>query len=73
MKAVRRIYDSGYNYKILFIIASNINEAKIAIILIFSMITISSLQQKERENFTIIKHIQKRAFKAFHIPFVSSL
>ncbi|SNT69258.1 glycosyltransferase [Psychrobacter sp. LV10R520-6] len=73
MKAVRRIYDSGYNYKILFIIASNINEAKNSYYTNILDDYYKLFTAKERENFTIIKTHPETGFQGFSYTFLSHL
>lgn len=72
MKSIRAIYDSGRAYKVLFVIASNLNESQSQhynildnYFLLFS--------SAERENFTIIKTDPQMGFQGFSYTFLSHL
>ncbi|WP_296238902.1 glycosyltransferase [Psychrobacter sp. UBA5136] len=73
LKSIRNIYDSGYQYKVLFIIASNKNEDSHNFYTNILDDYFSMFNSKERELFTIIKTHPETGFQGFSYSFLSHM
>lgn len=73
MREIRKIYDLGYNYKILFVVASNLEEYKNSYYTNILNDYYNIFSAKERESFTIIKTHPEIGFQGFSYTFLSHL
>lgn len=73
MNEVRKIYDLGYNYRILFIVASNKVESDDAFYTSLLNDYFEKFSAEEREIFTIIKTHPESGFQGFSYTFLSHI
>lgn len=73
MHEIRKIYDLGYQYKVLFIIASNKNEDSHSFYTNILDDYFRMFNSKERELFTIIKTHPDTGFQGFSYSFLSHM
>lgn len=73
LKSIRRVYDQGHNYKVLFVVASNMHEPKSDYYSDLLDDYNQMFSAKERENFTIIKTDPQTGFQGFSYTFISHL
>lgn len=73
MQQIRKIYDSGYQYNVLFVIASNKNETEKTNYTAILDDYFSMFSAQERERFTIIKTDPELGFQGFSYTFLSHL
>lgn len=73
MEQIKKIYDSGYKYKVLFIIASNKNETEENYYSSLLDDYHSMFTAQERERFTIIKTDPSLGFQGFSYTFLSHM
>ncbi|WP_417441804.1 glycosyltransferase [Idiomarina sp.] len=73
LRAIRKIYDLGYSYKIIFVVASNKNEPNNAYYTKLLKDYYENFSAQERESFTIIKTHPDTGFQGFSYTFLSHL
>ena len=73
LKSIRRIYDTGREFKVVFVIASNFVETKSHYYTELLNDYYKMFSAKERENFTIIKTDPNLGFQGFSYSFISHL
>lgn len=73
LKSIRKIYDLGYNFKVIFIVASNKDEPKSSYYSDLLKDYNEMFSAKEREYFTIIKTHPDTGFQGFSYTFLSHL
>ena len=73
MQQIRKIFDQGYKYNVLFVIASNMNETEKGYYSGILDDYFSMFSAQERERFTIIKTDPNLGFQGFSYTFLSHL
>lgn len=73
VRQIRKIYDAGYPYKVLFVIASNLEESAASYYTDIFDDYFSMFSERERDLFTIIKTHPDTGFQGFSYSFLSHL